>query len=239
MTLIKLALCALAFSAATCSQEVATSTNENKSTQTNGISQGLVLKDVPAAPNANAKYLFYLHGRLIENEGIRPTDPRYGVYEYEDILKTLAAQGFTVISEARPRDTDINQYAEKVAGQIHALLNAKVPPRRITILGASKGAIIAMRVSTVLRNKNVNFIIMSNCNDWVDRNYQIDLHGNVLSIYDVNDEFARTCRKFFDKATGLGNRREVMLKVGTGHAVLYKPMKEWVDLVVDWANQPH
>jgi len=238
MTLIKLALCALVFSAATCSQKVATSANENKSTQTNGVSQDVVLKDVPAAPDANAKYLFYLHGRLIENEGIRPTDPRYGVYEYEDILKTLAGKGFTVISEARPRDTDINHYAEKVAGQIHALLNAKVPPRRITILGASKGAIIAMRVSTVLRNKNVNFIIMSNCNDWVARNYQIDLHGNVLSIYDVNDEFARTCRKFFDKATGLGNHREVMLKVGTGHAVLYKPMKEWVDLVVDWANQP-
>jgi len=195
-----------------------------------------VLKDVPAAPDKQTKYLFYLHGRLIENQGIRPTDPRYGVYEYEDILKTFAAKGFTVISEARPRDTDVNQYAEKVKGQIQTLLKAGVPPQHITVLGASKGALIAMRVSTVVRNNNVNFVIMSNCNDRVDQNFNIDLHGNVLSIYDMNDEFGRTCQKFFAKATGLGKHNEVVLKIGTGHAVLYRPMKEWVDLVVDWAN---
>ena len=94
-----------------------------------------------------------------------------------------------------------------------------------------------MRVSTLLRNRDVNFVIMSNCNDWVDQNFQIDLYGNVLSIYDVNDEFGQTCQKFFDKAHGLNRHREVVLKIGTGHAVLYKPMKEWVNLVAEWAKQ--
>ena len=113
---------------------------------------------------------------------------------------------------------------------------ARVPPSRITVLGASKGSVITMRVSTVLRNKDVNFVIMSNCNDWVGKNFQIDLYGNVLSIYDVNDEFGQTCQKFFNKAHGLNRHNEVVLKVGTGHAVLYKPMKEWIDLVVEWAK---
>ncbi|HEX5884576.1 MAG TPA: alpha/beta hydrolase [Pyrinomonadaceae bacterium] len=191
---------------------------------------------MPATIETKTSYLFYLHGRIIENQGIRPTDPRYGVYEYEEILRTLAGRGFAVISEARAKDTDVNQYANKVVQQVNTLINAGVPPSHITVLGASKGSVITMRVSTLLRNKDVNFVVMSNCNDWVDQNFQIDLYGNVLSIYDINDEFGETCQKFFDKASGLNRRKEVVLKVGTGHAVLYKPLKEWVDLVVEWAK---
>jgi hypothetical protein len=202
-----------------------------------GRGQGVVLKDVPAMADVKASYLFYLHGRIIENKGIRPTDPRYGVYEYEEILNTLAAKGFTVISEARAKDTDVNQYAPKVVRQINTLVNAGVPPQHITVVGASKGALIAMRISTLLKNKDANFVIMSNCNDWVDKNFHIDLYGNVLSIYDIKDEFGGTCQKFFDKAHGLNRHDEVVLKVGTGHAVLYKPLKEWVDLVAEWAKQ--
>lgn len=189
------------------------------------------------APGDDAKYLFYLHGRIIEEQGIRPTDPRYGVYEYEQILDTFRRLGFTVISEARAKGTDPEQYASATAERIRGLLAAGVPPRRITVVGASKGAVIAMLTSTALANRDVNFVIMSNCNDWVAENFRVDLHGNVLSIYDMNDEYGRTCRRFFDSATGLNRRREVELKIGTGHATLYRPMKEWVDLVVEWAAE--
>lgn len=230
-TLLHLLILTFVLFALACGQQRANPINK-----TDDRAQGVVLKDVPATVNVKASYLFYLHGRLIENQGIRPTDPRYGVYEYEEILNTLAAKGFTVISEARAKDTDVNQYAAKVVQQINNLVNAGVRPQHITVLGASKGAVITMRVSTLLKNKDVNFVIMSNCNDWVDQNFQIDLYGNVLSIYDFKDEFGQTCQKFFDKAHGLNRHNEVVLKIGTGHAVLYKPMKEWVDLVVDWAK---
>ena len=234
-TLLHLFIPGFVLLAVACGQQRANPINQN--TQTDSRAQGVVLKDVPSTTDAKANYLFYLHGRLIENQGIRPTDPRYGVYEYEEILNTLAARGFTVVSEARAKDTDVNQYATKVVRQIKTLIKAGVPPQHITVLGASKGSLITMRVSTLLQNKNVNFVIMSNCNDWVDKNFQIDLYGNVLSIYDVNDEFGGTCQKFFNKAHGLNRHNEVVLKIGTGHAVLYKPMKEWVDLVVEWAKQ--
>lgn len=225
---------ALLLSVIACGQQRANPVANNS--QTNSSAQE-VLKDVPATVDTKASYLFYLHGRIIENQGVRPTDPRYGVYEYEEILKTLAAKGFAVISEARAKDTDVNQYATKVVQQVNTLINKGVPPSHITVLGASKGSVITMRVSTLLRNKDVNFVLMSNCNDWVGRNFQIDLYGNVLSIYDINDEFGQTCQKFFDKASGLNRRKEVVLKVGTGHAILYKPMKEWIDPVVEWARQ--
>lgn len=197
--------------------------------------QGAVLKEAPEAPDIRARYLFYLHGKLIEEKGIRPEDPRYGVYEYEQILDTFKQRGFTVISEARPHGTDVKQYASQTAGQIQKLIGAGVPPRRITVVGASKGSVIAMVTSSLLRNRDVNFVLMSNCNDWVRENFDIDLFGNVLSIYDVNDEFGQTCKKLFDSSTGLNTREEVELKIGTGHAILYSPMKEWVDLVVEWA----
>src|SRR5215204_4667692 len=118
-----------------CGQHRANPINQN--TQTNRRAQSVVLKDVPSTTDAKANYLFYLHGRLIENQGIRPTDPRYGVYEYEEILNTLAARGFTVVSEARAKDTDVNQYATKVVQQIKTLIKAGVPPQHITVLGAS------------------------------------------------------------------------------------------------------
>ncbi len=199
--------------------------------------RGMVLKDVPEKIDAQASYLFYLHGRIIEEKGIRPTDERFGVYEYEEILKTLADRNFIVISEARPKGTDPKQYAPKIVGQVKALLKAGVAPQRITVVGASKGAIITMLVSTLLKNRDVNFVVMSNCNDWVLENFEVDLHGNVLSIYDVKDEFGVSCRKIFERASGLNRQNEIMLKVGTGHAILYKPLKEWVDPVVRWANE--
>ena len=198
--------------------------------------QGSIINDLPLSVAPDADYLFFLHAKIVEDQGIHPTSPKYGVYEYEEILKTFKNKGFVVISEARSKDTAPEPYAAKLVGQINALLKAGVPPKKITILGASKGAVIAMLTSSRLKNKDVNFVIMSNCNDWVDRNFNIDLHGNILSIYDVNDEFGQSCQKFFDKATGTNRRHEIELKIGAGHGVLFKPLKEWVDPVIEWAR---
>src|SRR5262245_29152115 len=118
---------------------------------------GTILKEPPQTPDTKVKYLFYLHGRLIEEKGIRPTDPQYGVYEYEQILDTFKQFGFTVISEARPKGTDVKDYASKTVNQVQGLLNAGVPPYQITVVGASKGAVIAMVASTLLRNREVKF----------------------------------------------------------------------------------
>lgn len=232
-------VCLLIFSLVTtaCAQQKSAPKAETTVAQQSGSKQSAILKDVPEKIDAGQRYLFYLHGRIIEEKGIRPTDERFGVYEYEAILQALADRGFVVISEARPKGTDGKQYAPKVVGQINALLKAGVPPQHVTVIGASKGAVITMLVSTLLKNRDVNFVIMSNCNDWVQKNFEIDLHGNVLSIYDMNDEFGDTCQKFFERATGLNRRKEIELKLGTGHAILYKPLKEWIDPAVEWAKQ--
>jgi hypothetical protein len=198
---------------------------------------GQILRAAPARAEPNADYLFFLHAKIVEDQGLRPISPQYGVYDYEEMLNVFRDHGLVVISEARPKDTAPEPYTAKLIEQINVLLQAGVPPQRITVLGASKGAVLAMLVSSQLRNKRVNFIIMGNCNDWVRQNFKIDLHGNVLSIYDINDEFGQSCEPFFAQSTGLNRSREIKLEIGAGHGILFKPLQEWVAPAIEWARQ--
>jgi len=196
----------------------------------------------PESIDPAKRYLFYLHGKIIEDQGIPAASPDYGEYEYEAILKKLSGYDFVVISEQRPKDTDGVEYAKKVATQAAVLFNAGVPAKHITVVGASKGAGIAVYVSHFLENKAVNFVILAICHpDEVSilKQQQIHLYGNVLSIYDSTDEFAGSCQDLFAFSEGKGITRhaEIVLNIGTGHGILYKPLDEWITPVVEWARE--
>jgi hypothetical protein len=187
------------------------------------------------------QYLFYLHGKIIEDQGLPAVSPDYGEYEYAAILQRLSNQGFRVISEQRPKDTDGWEYAQRVTEQVSELLDAGVPPENITIVGASKGAGIAIFVSNQVKNEQVNYVPMAICApDTVAEliQEQVVLYGNVLSIYDSVDEYAGSCAELFEysQGKGLGRHEEIVLQVGSGHGVLYQPLDEWVMPVVEWAG---
>ncbi len=200
-----------------------------------------ILKSPPSKIDTSRKYLFYLHGRIVELKGIRPTSKRYGVYEYKKILETFADSGFTVISEPRSANTVPWRYADKIEKQIDSLLNAGVNPGNITVVGASKGAAIAVLISNFLKNKDVNFVVIAICNrrmaDYWARN-NVHLWGNVLYIYDSSDVIAESCKKFLDslKSKGLKHFKEIELNLGLGHGILFRPIKEWVNPTVRWAR---
>ncbi|HVG09629.1 MAG TPA: alpha/beta hydrolase [Thermoanaerobaculia bacterium] len=181
--------------------------------------------------------VFYLHGQIIEDQGRRPKHPDFGTYEYDEILRQLGGEGRVVVSEARPKNTDPDAYAGKVAKQIEDLLAKGVPGQRITVIGASKGAVITMLVSTKVRSPEVGYVIMGNCNDWVLKNFHIDLHGQVLSIYDAGDSFGGTCEPTFLQSKQLGKHREIRLDTGLRHGFLYRPMKEWIEPALAWSRQ--
>ncbi len=196
----------------------------------------------PESIDPAKRYLFYLHGKIIEDQGLPATSPIYGEYEYEAILKKLSGYDFVVISEQRPKDTDGVEYAKKVAKQAKALLNAGVPAKNITVVGASKGAGIAVYVSHFLENKAVNFVILAICHPdevAILKQQQIYLYGNVLSIYDFTDEYAGSCKDLFAFSEGKGIARyaEIVLNIGTGHGILYKPLDEWITPVIEWARE--
>jgi len=66
------------------------------------------------------RYLFYLHDKIFEDQGLPAVSPDYGEYEYGAILQRLSEHGFRVISEQRPQDTDGWEYAQRVAELIQS-----------------------------------------------------------------------------------------------------------------------
>jgi len=195
----------------------------------------VVLAAVPANIDPDARWLFYLHGAIIETEGVRPTHPRFGVYEYEEILATLAARGFIVISEARPAGTDGMLYADRVVDQVREILVAGVPPDHVTVVGFSKGGGIAIATSSMLANDDVNFVFMAACNPWLDSHPEIVARGRLLSVREASDDLVGSCEGFFRRSPSPHDHVEIVLELGGGHGAFYRPRSEWIELVVEWA----
>jgi hypothetical protein len=197
--------------------------------------------EFPESIDPSRKYMFYLHGKIVEDQGITAISPDYGPYEYIAILEKLGGFGFVVISEIRQKNSDPIEYANRVFEQVKSLLDGGVSPKNITIVGASKGAGIAILVSNKVDNPGINYVLLGTCNpDDLQKNIRdnIFLTGNVLSIFDSIDEYSGSCEKLFSfsEGKGLANHNELILHVGTGHGILYKPLDEWVLPVVEWAN---
>ena len=196
---------------------------------------GIIFSRPPQKVDTKARYLFYISGHIVEAGNIRPTSPRFGVYEYEQILDTFKQSGFVVISEARKQSPEIEPYAAKVAGEVKQLLKARVPPQNITVVGASQGSWIAMLASTYLKNRKVNFVVIGACS--ADEGFLklVNLHGNVLFISERTD-LPGNCERFRADATGLGESRQVEINTGQKHGFLYRPMREWVEPTIAWAQ---
>ena len=78
--------------------------------------------DLPSAINPSAKYIFFLHGKIVETYGPNGRHSSFGIYDYHGIVKSFENLGFKVISEVRPKGTKLNKYAGKILRQIKTLL---------------------------------------------------------------------------------------------------------------------
>ena len=86
---------------------------------------------LPKNIDSSKKYVFYLHGGIVQEQGANAISEQFGPYEYYPILKELADQGFIVVSEVRPKSTEevTNERGKKL--QIDSLNNQGVPPQNI------------------------------------------------------------------------------------------------------------
>jgi hypothetical protein len=188
-----------------------------------------------AAPEP--RYLFYLHGAIVEEQGPQGVSPRFGPYDYPGILAAFRERGFTVISEARPKGTNAVAYAGTLAGEVQALLTRGVDPSRITVVGASKGAVIAALASARLGNPRLRYVLLANCNPWLIRTYDPRLTGEVLSIYEASDDIGKSCDEVVRRSPGIARYHEVRLETGLGHGMVYRPLAEWVVPAAEWASR--
>ncbi len=200
------------------------------------IEQTRILKEVPSLPDVTSRYLFYLHGLIVEEAGIRPKSEDHGYYEYELILSQLAWEGFTVISEVRDRGTKVKPYASKIAGQIRLLLEGNVPPKNITVVGASKGGIICAYVSAILKESGINYIFLAGLFERCLQDEELVLFGDILSIHDRSDKLPITPEKYFQRSQGMGRSKALILNLDVGHGLIYKPYQEWIEPLVDWVK---
>lgn len=180
--------------------------------------------------------IFYLHGRIVELQGRHAVDQAngYGAYQYDAILDSLKRGNNSIFSELRPPSTEIKSYAKKIAGQIDSLLKTGMPANRITIVGASKGARIAMEISNFMKNKELNFVFMAGCYEEEDVS-ETNWYGNILSIYESSDK-ASSCQNHQLHSQGINHYKEIALQTGLKHGFIFKPMSEWLAPVLQWSN---
>jgi len=179
----------------------------------------------PENPDPNRRYLFYLHGRIIEDKGRRPTHPRWGVYEYDQVLEALAATGAVVISEQRPPKTRPAAYARRVSAQVRRLLAAGVAPQRVGVVGFSKGGWIAHLISARLKAP-IRYVMLAMCPG--PRQPTRPLHGHVLSIRERSDGLSRSCDAIFSASPRAIEKRELLIDIGGGHGAFYRPHDAWL-----------
>jgi hypothetical protein len=202
-------------------------------TASSAKASGAIHEDVPASIDPRARYLIYLHGRILEVQGRHATSPDFGRYEYDAILEALAGKGLVVISQLRGRDTG-REYASTVAAQVRRLQAGGVPASHITVAGFSKGGFLALVTAAELADPAVNFVIMAGCGKSADEGLGAGaLKGRMLSLYDDSDEMAGSCLRLF--APGM-QTREVRLTTGLRHGLFFRPRPDWVDLVGNWAR---
>src|SRR3984893_8115507 len=94
-----------------------------------------IFDDVPATIDPGARYLFHMHGWVVEEYG--PAGAVRTGYWWRWTIEAFADRGFVVISEARPL-TDGQAYALAASCQGSRLREAGVTSDHITVTGMSE-----------------------------------------------------------------------------------------------------
>lgn len=196
---------------------------------------GDIHTSVPASIDPSRHYLFFMHGKIVEKKGNPARSRKYGLYKYDSMLKRFARAGLEVISEEREKGTRMREYAPQVAAGVQQLISAGVPAGNITVAGFSKGGRMTLMVATQLSNSDINYVVLAGCRSSDIHELELAPAGRILSIYDSRDDSFESCADIFSAGSEGLVSDEIVLDIGDGHGVFYKPLDEWVEPLVAWA----
>ncbi len=199
-------------------------------------SYGTLNSTLPEKIDPMGRYLFYIHGRIIEDQGVNAVSTQFGAYEFEEILNYFANRGFNVVGEVRSETPDGHQYAEQVSAQIEKLLSSGVPGKNVTVVGFSKGAYITMLLSAKLRKPDLNFVLIAICGEEVNSNPDFKLTGRILSLFESSDEYGSTCKPLADRSPEVMEFEEIEFRTGKQHGAFYAADPIWIDPLIAWIN---
>ncbi len=70
--------------------------------------------EFPDEIDANAKYVIYSHGYIVEGTNPRPVHPRWGVYDFPRIKDAIRDESYHLIAHHRPQESNPIEFAEKL-----------------------------------------------------------------------------------------------------------------------------
>lgn len=194
----------------------------------------LILYGCDSTTENDKKFIYYLHGRIIEIQGKNAISEAYGKYEFDKIVSALKVENSEVIAEIRSENVDYLKYAQKISKQVDSLLSSGVKPSNITIIGASKGAIIAANVANMNPNP-INYVFLAGNNDYQEQHNDWEFHGQILCIYDASDTVAGKNYDYWKlKSKKVTKFEQIEISKSLGHGFLYQPYVEWINPTKNW-----
>jgi pimeloyl-ACP methyl ester carboxylesterase len=194
-----------------------------------------VYGDFPVSIDPDARYVVYSHGLIVEGDNPRPEHPQFGTYDFPGIVQALFEDGgFTLIAPHRPANADVASYIAKLESGVHALIDAGVPPTRITLVGFSRGAQMTAVASSRLADIGINTALMAICLDGdFSHDPSLTLGGNLLSIYETTDVVG-SCAALAERSVALESFDEIAISTGRSHGAFYTPRTEWMQPLKRW-----
>ena len=182
------------------------------------------------------KHIFYLHGRIVELQGPEAVSEDFGKYEFYSIIKALQDSETLVHYHIRDEQTNFQDFCGKTSNEINQLVEEGVDPTDIAVIGASKGALMAMTISN-MNTHLINYVLLGANNTQIEQENQWNLHGRVLGIYEKSDELAgKNYDHWIKRSTNAQAFDQLKINTGLGHGFLYRPLDDWLIPAKQWVD---
>jgi len=180
-------------------------------------------------PPINKTHIFYLHGRIVQEQGINAISEKFGKYEYSEIIDSLKIIGEEIHAEIRKPNTNFDEFCMYTSDQIDSLIRIGVNPKDILVIGASMGGVMAMKISSINTNP-VNYVFLGSNNNSIEKDFDFNLHGQILGIYEKSDSICNKDYQYWiDKCEKVVEFKQLQIDTELGHGFLYRPLREWID----------
>jgi pimeloyl-ACP methyl ester carboxylesterase len=189
---------------------------------------------LPDRIDADARYVVYSHGLIVEGDNETPVSPEFGRYDFPAIRRALFDDGgFNLIAPHRPRDADYGRYVDTLVSWVRQLISAGVRPGRITLVGFSRGGQMTASASSRLASQQINTALIAICSngDFV-RDPPLNLGGRLLSLYETSDTVG-SCAGLAARSH-LVSFKEIAISTGRSHGAFFQPLPVWMGPLREW-----